>query len=168
MKKYLECGKIANTHGVRGAVLINSWCDSPEALTKIKTLYLEKYGAYTPIHVESSVVYKRMVLAFFSGVKSIDDAIPLKGTVLFADRNDIPISEGDHFIADLIGLNVIDSDSDEIYGTLTDVICAGASDIYNVHTPDNRDVLIPAVGEFILKIDLESGIYIKPIEGMFD
>ena len=168
MNKYLECGEIANTHGIRGAVLINSWCDSPETLSKIKTLYLKKNGDFSPIKVESSSVYKHMVLAYLSGIKNINDAIPLKGTILYADRKDIPISEGDHFIADLIGLKIIDIDTGKIYGTLSDVFCAGASDIYTVRTPDSKDVLIPAVKEFVRKIDLENGIFIKPIEGMFD
>ena len=58
MKEYLECGKIANTHGVRGDVLIESWCDSPEVLAALKTVYTEKNGTYTPIKVQKASVYK--------------------------------------------------------------------------------------------------------------
>ena len=168
MVQYLECGKVANTHGIRGALLVNSWCDSPDILTRIKALYLKKNGDFSPLKVESAVIYKRMLLIFFEGITSLDLALPLKGQVLYAKREDIPLSEGDHFIADLIGLSVIDIDTKRVYGTLKDVLYGGASDLYVVRMPDKREVLIPAVDEFVIKIDLLSGIYIKPIEGMFD
>ena len=57
-KQYLECGKIANTHGVRGAVLIESWCDSPAVLASLETVYIEKDGSYTPLRVLSAAEYK--------------------------------------------------------------------------------------------------------------
>lgn len=169
MTQYLECGKIVGTHGIRGAVLIDPWCDSPEVLTRIKTLYLKSAGGMTPLRVERAGVYKRMVRIFFEGVTNPDLALPLKGRVLYAGRADIPIAEGAHFIADLVGLSVLDIDTGQVYGTLADVITPGTgADLYVVKTPDGREVLMPAVDEFVRRIDMSTGIYIKPIEGMFD
>ena len=110
---------------------------------------------------------KRHVLATIEGINDVDTAMALKETVVYAERDDIPLEEGDYFIIDLVGLPVIDVDTDVKYGTVSDVFNAGASDIYTVKT-ENGDRMIPAVPEFIIRIDLESGIYVRPIEGMFD
>ena len=166
MKNYLECGKIANTHGVRGDVIIESWCDTPEVLASLKTVYTEKGGAYSPVKVVKASVYKGRVLASLEGVMVLEDAAALKGTVIFAKREDLPLEEGDFFVQDLIGLPVYEEKTGEKYGTLADVISGAASDLYEVKT-EKGNVLIPVVPEFVKNIDLESGIAIAAIEGMF-
>lgn len=167
MKEYLECGKIANTHGVRGDVLIESWCDSPEVLAALKTVYTEKNGVYAPVKVQKASVYKGRVLAALEGITVLEQAAALKNTVLYAARGDLPLGEGDYFVQDLLGLPVYELETGEKYGVLTDVISGAASDLYEVKTEKGK-VLIPVVPAFIKKIDPESGIYIQAIEGMFD
>lgn len=166
-KKYLECGKIVNTHGVKGAVKIESWCDSPEILADLPCVYFKKGDSYEKRDVLSSSVMKRHVLATLEGINDVDVAMTLKETVVYAERDDIPLEEGDYFIIDLVGLPVIDADNGTEYGTISDVFNAGASDIYTVKTA-NGDRMIPAVPEFVINIDLEKGIFVRPIEGMFD
>ena len=89
----------------------------------------------------------------------------MKGTMLYASRDDFELDEGDYFIADLIGLPVIDVDSGKTYGTVKEVINRGASDIYVVKTPDGERMM-PAVEEFVKNIDLEKGIFVKTIPGL--
>ena len=163
--KYLECGKIINTHGTDGAIKLDSWCDSPEVLAGLKRIYLEKGGEYTPLKIKRASVFKSFVIAKVEGVNTIDDAMALRERIVYADRDDIPKGDG-HFIADLIGLDVIDVDDGKVYGKLREVINRGASDIYVVDTPDG-DRMMPAVSEFVKEIDLDKGIFVKPIEGMF-
>ena len=86
---------------------------------------------------------------------------------VYAARNDLPVPEGAHFIADLIGLPVIDADTGREYGVLTDVFNAGASDIYCIATPDGERMM-PAVPEFVISVDIESAIPVRPKGGMFD
>ena len=167
MKAYLECGKIANTHGVRGDVIIESWCDSPEVLASLATVYIEKNGIYAPIRVEKATVYKGRVLASLAGVTVLEDAAAMKNTVLFAARADLPLAEGDFFVQDLIGLPVFEVDTNEQYGILHDVISGAASDLYEIKN-ERGTFLVPVVPAFVKKIDLKSGIYIQAIEGMFD
>ena len=166
-KKYLECGKIVNTHGVKGAVKIESWCDSPEILADLPCVYFKIGDSYEKREVLSSSVMKRHVLATLEGINDVDVAMALKETVVYAERDDIPLDEGDYFIIDLVGLPVIDADNGTEYGTVSDVFNAGASDIYTIKTA-NGDRMIPAVPEFVINIDLEKGIFVRPIEGMFD
>lgn len=165
--KYLECGKIVNTHGVKGGLKLESWCDTPQDLASLKKVYLKNGAEYKMHKVKKASIFKQFVLFELEGINNIDIAMTLKGRVVFADRDDISIDEDAFFIADIIGLDVIDLESGEKIGTLSDVLNLGASDLYEINTKNGKK-LIPAVPEFIKEIDLEKGIFVSLIEGMLD
>lgn len=169
MKKnsYIECGKIINTHGCHGGVKLESWCNTPEVLASLKSLYLLSGGNYTEHRVLRASVFRQFVVAELEGIADMDAALALKNTIVYARRSDIPLDEGEYFIADLIGLPVRDASTGKLYGTLKEMINRGASDIYVVDTPDG-DRMIPAVPEFIRSIDPDTEILVSPIEGMLD
>ena len=164
---YLECGKIINTHGVRGDVKLESYCDTLELLRDLKLVYLKEKDTFREIKVLHASVFKSFVLMSLEGISDFDAAALLKNKTVFAAREDLPIEEGSYFIVDLIGLPVIDADRGTVYGTLQDVTNLGASDIYTVKT-ENGERMMPAVPEFIDRVALGEAIYIRPIEGMFD
>ena len=165
-KAYLECGKIVSTHGVAGMVKIEPMCDSPEVLADLKTVYFKNGASYTPVTFTRTAVQKQFVLAKIRGVDDFDSAHALRGKILYANREDIPVEEGSHFIADLIGLSVIDEESGEVYGKIKDVRNFGAQDIYMVGTPEGGEFMIPVVAEFVKTIDEEKGVFVHLIEGM--
>ena len=167
MEKYLQIGKIVNTHGFKGDVKAQAWSDSPAVLTKLKRIYIKKQKDYIEYSVQKCSVHKGMVLIKLKDVDDFDSANLLREQIIYADRSDIPKGNDDFFIADLIGLNVIDVESGKVYGTLKDVLQYGIHDIYIVQT-EKGEVLIPAVSEFVKRISVEDGIFIKAIEGMFD
>ena len=167
IEQYLECGKIVNHHGVRGACIIESWCDSPEVLCGIRTLYYKKKDEFLPLEVTKASVHKGRALVYFYGVDSIEAAQLLRNRVVYADREDIPLEDDRVFIADIIGLPVFDERDGKRLGEMADVIDSPASDLFCVATPDGREVLVPAVDEFIGHID-DEGVYLRPIPGMFD
>lgn len=169
-ENYLECGKIVSTHGVRGTVRLECYCDSPKVLATLKVMWKkEKDGTFTPFRVKASSVQKNMVLCTFENINSLDEAIPMKGTVLYAERKDFKLKKGDHFIADLIGLPVLDAETGEKYGTLADVIHPGTHDVYVIAEEEGKSFMMPAVPEFVIRIETEgdgAGIFVKLIEGM--
>lgn len=165
--QYLECGRIVNTHGVRGGLKLESWCDTPDDLASLKKVFFKANGEFECRKVKRASIFKQFVLMELDGIDSIEKAELLKGTVVFADRDDISIDEDAFFIADLIGLDVIDIATGEKLGTLADVLNLGASDLYEIKTPSGKK-LIPAVPEFIKEIDLDKGIFVALIEGMLD
>jgi len=168
MRKYIEICKIVNTHGVRGVLKAQPWCDSAKVLAGFRTLYVNSENNFSPLTVTHASVQKNMVLLTIEGYDSIEKAIGLKNRILYAMRDDIPLEKGAFLIDDLKGLNVIDFVSGKVYGTLNDVIQGAASDIYEIISDKGTVSLIPAVDEFVKKIDTESGIYICPIEGMIN
>ena len=164
---FLECGRIINTHGVRGGLKLESWCDTPQDLASLKKVYLKNGTEYKCHKVKKASIFKQFVLFELDGISDIDTAMTLKGTVVYADRDDISIDEDAYFIADIIGLDVIDLASGEKIGTLLDVLNLGASDLYEINTKNGKK-LIPAVPEFIKEVNLEKGIFVSLIEGMLD
>lgn len=169
MKKsdFLQCGEIINTHGVRGVVKARSDCDSPDILASLERIYTDPDGK-KPLEIKDASIQKGFVLLTLEGVDSVEAAVMLKGTVIYASREDLLefMEEGDRFIADLIGLPVIHADTKEQLGTLRDVINRGASDIYIIDT-DAGERMMPAVAEFVTEMT-DDAIFVRPIPGMLD
>ena len=166
-KRYLECGKIVATHGLRGEVKVLPWCDGPEALLPFGTLYLGR-GATAPAG-EKARAAKNMVLVKFRGLDSPEAVQPLRGKVLYLDREEDSLEEGQYYIQDLIGLTVVDAGSGQVYGTLQDVTETGANDVYHIAFPDGKVRLIPAIPQVVTGIDINAGrMEIRPLEGLFD
>ena len=159
--QFLEAGQIVNTHGIQGEVKIVPWCDTPEFLCQFDTLYLDG----KPVKVRAARVHKGNVLATLDGVNDVNGAMALKGKTVFIDRTNVVLPEGRHFIADLIGLEVIDADSGEKLGVVADVLTPPAHEVYVVK--GEHEYMIPAVDEFLAETNVESGyIKVRLIEGM--
>ena len=166
-KKYLECGKIINTHGIKGAVKLESWCNTPDDLAVLKRIFISQPGGMKEYAVRHASVFKQFVIAELDGINDFDAALLLKNKTAYASRDDFELEEGDYFIADLIGLPVIDINTKDVYGKLKDIINRGASDIYVIDT-ENGERMMPAVDEFVKEVDVNKGIFVAPIEGMLD
>ena len=166
-KRFLEIGKIVSTHGVRGEVKVPPWCDSAEFLTEFEELYFDE--GKTPVHIENARVHKGMAILKLDGVETMDAANTYRGKVLYMDREDVELAPGTYLIQDLIGLAVVDADTGEEYGTLSDVTQTGANDVYHIRTPQGKEYLIPAIEQVIEKTDIAGGkLLIHPLEGLFE
>ena len=151
-KQFLEAGKIVGTHGIRGDLRVQSWCDSPEVLCDFDTLYLDEK---TPVTVTRAQVHKNVVLMHLAGVDS---------------RADVELPEDLVFIQDILGFAIFDRRLDREIGRLRDVLTDNpAHDMYEVKTHEGRLVYIPAAKPFLQEIDMEKGvIYIESIEGLVE
>ncbi len=161
-QRFLEAGQIVNTHGIRGEVKIVPWCDSPEFLCGFDTLYIDE----APIRLRAARPHKGNVLAALEGVDTVEGAMALKGKTVHIDRADVTLPEGRHFLADLIGLRVVDADSGAELGVLTEVLTPPAHQVYLVKGHQGER-LIPAVEEFIVETNVDGGyLRVRLIEGM--
>ncbi|MDD6094999.1 MAG: ribosome maturation factor RimM [Clostridia bacterium] len=165
--KYLECALICSTHGVRGGMRLENRCDTPQVLASLERMYIKEGDGYRELRKQSSFIQKSMVVCTFEGIDTVEQAAALRGTVLYAKREDFHLKEGEFFIADMIGLPVIDAETGDVLGKLKNVIKPGAQQIYVVER-DGREFMIPAVPEFVKDISLEKGITVKTIEGLLD
>ena len=160
-EQYLEAGKIINTHGIRGEVKIQPWCDGPEFLLDFDRLYVEGKA----MTVKSARIHKGNVLVLFEGINSIDEAETLKNKIVYLDREDVDLPEGRHFIADLIGLTVRNAETGEEIGKLVDVLDYPTQDIFVIK--GEHEYMIPAVDAFLREIHEDEGwMSLVVLEGM--
>lgn len=169
IKDFLEIGEIVGTHGVRGEMRLNPWCDSPEFATKFKRLYLDGGGASSR-RVLSCRAHGNVALLRLEGVDCVEDAAAMRGRVLYISRADAQLPDGDYFVAELCGCRVIDADDESVvYGTLTNVSETGANDVWHVTGGDGREYLLPAIPPVVIDTNVETGIIkIRPLKGIFD
>lgn len=167
MKQYLEVGKINNTHGIRGEMKMALWCDDVDYLKQFKVLYLDDKGE-TAVEVISVRPQKNLVILKLKGYDSIEKAEEIKGKILYGNRDDAIIDEDANYIADIIGCYVVDIDTEEEYGQVTDVVNYGSCDIYDIESW-GKHTLIPATPDIVKEINTEyKVIRIKKMKGLFD
>ena len=160
--RYLEAGKIVNTHGIAGEVKIMPWADDPDFLLDFKTLYLDG----KPIQIRSARVHKNAVLMKLDGVDDINEAMKLKNKIVSIDREDVELEEGAFFLADLYGLEVRNADNGQVLGKIMDVLTPPANNVYVVKGT-NQEYMIPAVPEFVVETNVDEGyVLVHLIEGM--
>lgn len=166
MKRYLEIGKIVSVFGLKGEVKVQPWCDSPDFLCEFDTLY---YKSGTPVNVERARVQKNIVVMKLEGTDTVEAAQALRGRVLYMDREDVELEEGAYFVQDLIGLEVRDAETAQVYGTITEVSETGANDVYHIKSPDGKMLYVPAIPDVVKQTDIEGGVMlITPLDGLFD
>lgn len=163
MEKIL-IGKITSAVGLKGEVKVYNYSDSAEIYKNTEVIYA---GAELR-KVQGVRMQKNMVVLKLEGIDNRDQAEKARGTEIFVTEEDLPeLPEGQYYIRDLIGMTVIDSEGGEEIGTVEDVIQNTAQDIFDIKTPEGKQVLIPKVPEFIVDINLENRtVKVKLIEGM--
>ncbi len=166
-KSYLTVGKIVGTHGVKGMLRIQPWCDTPEFLCQFKYLYLDENGS-KKINLISPKPHGNIVISGVKDINSIDDAETLRNKILFIKREDANLEEGQYFIDELIGSDVFDVDSNANLGKISDVSQTGANDVWHI-IKDDKEYLIPCIDEVVISVDIDKGrVVIRQMKGLFD
>lgn len=160
--RYLEAGKIVNTHGIAGEVKILPWADGPEFLLDFDTLYIDGQ----PMELTGARVHKNCVLAKLAGIDDINQAMKLRDKIVCIDREDVELEEGAFFLADLMGLEVRQAETGTVLGTIHDILTPPANNVYVIRGGE-REYMIPAVPAFILETNIDDGyLLVRLIEGM--
>ena len=157
MEKRLQVGVITATHGLKGEVKVFPTTDDPNRFRRLKEVILNTGREERVLEIEGVKFFKQMVILKFKGFDDIGDVEKFRRGTLFVTReNAVKLKKNEYFIADLIGMQVENEDGSEL-GTLQDVISTGANDVYDVRLSDGRQLLIPAIRECILSVDVEEG-----------
>lgn len=163
-EQFLEVGKITSIHGVMGEVRVQPWADSPQFLCQFKTLYVD--NSHFPIEVERARVHKNMVIMKFKAFNDAPGALTMRNAVLYIDRNDVKLPAGSFFLVDILGLEVRDAADQRVLGKVADVLTMPANNVYVVQGGE-RELLIPAVDQFVAKIDMDEGyMLVNMLEGL--
>lgn len=157
----LECGRIVNTHGVRGEVKAEAYIESA-LLCKLETVLI---GGST-FSVTAARRHGEAVLLKLRGIDTVEAAMALKGKTITIPREQLSLPEGSYLFQDIYGFEVFDERKALPIGTLREVVQRPASMLYCVDTPAG-EALIPAVKPFYQGVDFENRrLLIRTIEGM--
>ena len=169
MESKLQVGVISSTHGVRGEVKVFPTTDDVKRFKRLKEVILDTGKEELVLEIEGVKFFKQFVILKFKGFDNINDIEKYKTKSLYVTRaNAVRLRKDEYFIADLQGLTVI-NEEEQVIGTLRDVMETGANDVYIVDMTDGREVLIPAIKECILNVDVEGGkIQIHIMDGLLD
>ncbi len=169
MEDRFQVGVISSTHGIAGEVKVYPTTDDPKRFKQLKSVLLDTGKELRELEVSGVKFFKQMVILKFRGYDKIEDILPYKGKSLYVTReNAVRLEKNEYFIADLIGMKVYEED-DSCLGELTDVLQTGANDVYVVKMENGKDVLIPAIRQCILDVDIEAGrMKVHLLEGLLE
>ena len=160
----IEIGKIVNTHGLRGHIKVEPWCDGIETFEYLKRVFINNMEYKT----ESVKLQKNLFLLKLAELNSIEKAEILKGKIVYANEDELPpLPEGVYYIKDIIGLSVYDGK--KLIGEIVDWIETGSNNVYVIKRPKGKDVLIPAINSVIKEIDIENKkMSVNMLEGLME
>ena len=156
MQDLLRVGVITSTHGIRGEVKVFPTTDDPDRFKKLKECIIAGKRGNVNVTVQSVKFFKQYVIVKFKEFDNINDIERYKRCPLLVEPKDaVELEEDEYFIADMIGIEVVTED-DKPFGTLKDVMETGANDVYVIDTDEHGEVLVPAIRECILDVDIEN------------
>ena len=157
MEQFLQVGVISSTHGLRGEVKVFPTTDEAARFQTLKNVVLDTGREKLDLEIQSVRFFKQFVIVKFKGIDNINDIEKYKGKSLFVTReNAVELEEDEYYIGDLIGMEVYTDDSEERFGVLKDVMETGANEVYIITSENHGEVLLPAIHECTLDIDVEA------------
>ena len=169
MEQKLQVGIITATHGLKGEVKVYPTTDDPGRFRRLKKVILDNGKVSVDLEIESVKYFKQLVILKFKGLDDIEQVEKYRKASLYVTRdNAVRLKKDEFFIADLIDMKVVNEDGSPL-GTLRDVITTGANDVYEVALDEGGTVLIPAIKECILDVDVENAVMrVHLLEGLLD
>ena len=158
MEDRFQVGVITSTHGIKGEVKVFPTTDNVKRFKKNMEIILDTGKENIQLTVESVKFFKQFVILKFKGIDNINDVMMYKDCELFVTReNAVKLKKDEYFICDMIGAKVV-TEEGENFGVLDEVLLTGANDVYVVKREGKKEVLLPAIKECILNVDLEEKV----------
>ena len=169
MENLLRVGVITSAHGVRGEVKVFPTTDDNSRFKTLKHVLMDTGKEKIPLEIEHVKFFKNMVILKFKGFDNKNDVEMWRQRDLLITRDQaVELAPDENFIADLIGLTAV-TDEGVVLGTLTDVLQTGANDVYCVKMENGKELLLPAIKDCILNVDLEKQeMLVHVLDGLLD
>lgn len=167
MENYFVVGNIVNTQGIKGEVRVMPTVDDVARFKLLDHIFVDRKGNIREYEVENVRFHKQFVLLKLKGVDDMNTAETLKGTVVkITEDMAVPCEEDEYYIKDLYDMKVVTVDGEEL-GVISDVIFTGANDVYAVKNTSGNEILIPAIKDCIISVDVENNLMtVKLLEGL--
>ena len=145
-------GKIRSAWGLRGDVGVEVLSDVPERFSAGSILWLKG----KPTRVEGVRKSKRGITLKLDAANNRTQAEALRGedlTVLLEQVE--PLPDGIYYHFQILGMRVLTDDGEQL-GSVSEIIVTGSNDVYVVHQEGRRDILIPALPDVVLDVNLDT------------
>lgn len=169
MYQYLQIGKVANTHGVKGEIKVIPLTDNIERFNDLDWVYIDRFGNMERRNVLGVKFFRSLVILKLEGIDNMNEAEALKGLFLLVDReNAVKLPEDTFFICDIVGCEVFEENGNML-GVVKEVLQTGSNDVYVVRNKNRQDILIPALKSVVKKVSTdEKKIIVSIPEGLID
>ncbi len=169
MDELIKIGIITSSHGIRGEVKVYPTTDDVNRFKKLKECIIATKKENITVHIESCKFFKNMVILKFKEYSNINDIEVFRQCDLYVTReNAVKCNKDEYFIGDMIDSLVIDEDGQKI-GNLVDVLSTGANDVYVIKQENDKEILIPAIKQCIISVDVENKVItVHLMEGLVD
>ncbi len=169
MEEFFQIGIITSTHGLKGEVKVFPTTDDPGRFKRLKKVIVDTGKERIDLESEGAKFFKKFVILKFKGLDDINQVEKYCKASLFVTReNAVKLKRDEYYVADLMGLTVQNEDGAEI-GVLREVMETGANDVYVIDLKDGRELLLPAIRQCVLEVDVAAGyIRIHILEGLLD
>lgn len=172
-QEFLRIGQISGSHALDGCLKVLVTTDNPDRFAPGCTVYIQHKGGYVPYSVEGFSLHKnRMGLLYIKGVMTRDQAETLKGTEVFipmaqAEETRKDLEDDSYYYYDIIGCRVYLDDRP--FGTVEDILEAGAGEILIILTDTGKKHMVPFVESMTDTRHIgDKRIDIFPVEGLLD
>ena len=167
MESRFQVGVITSPHGVFGEVKVYPTTDDPRRFKRLREVTLALGKEERQVEIEHVKFSKQMVILKLKGFDNRDEVEKLRQCSLYVSReNAVRLQKDEYYIADLIGMRAVDEENREI-GQIQDVMVTGANDVYVIRMQDGRELLLPAIKECILDVQVEEGVMkVHILEGL--
>jgi 16S rRNA processing protein RimM len=150
----LDVGRILRPHGLKGELVFQPFSELGQILEPSTEIYLG--SEHEPVIVSAIRPHRSRYLLSIGGCEDRNAAEKLRGEVVrIRFEQAKPLQEGVYYHWQILDLPVFTSEGD-LLGTIVEILETGANDIYVVKDEQGGEILLPAIKEVILKVDLES------------
>lgn len=152
----LEVGKVIGAHGLGGELRVAMHWRASRALFEAEQLWLEQEGAPGRFVIERVRESNRGLLVKLAGVDDRNGAEELRGARVRVERSEVPLEDGEYYLADLVGAVV--QAPDGVVGTVERIGLHPSVDSLVIRTPEGTLVEQPLAEPWVLRVDAEAGV----------
>ena len=166
-EKYIRIGVITSPHGIKGEVNVFPTTNDKEMFKTLESCYMLDKNGLQPKKVMGCKYFKKLVILQFEDVVDRNTSETLRQKELYIARDEANIlGEKQYYVTDLIGCSCQDEEGND-FGVIKDYMETSASIILQIEDADGKEHLVPAIPEFLVKVDLEKkNVILHVLKGM--
>jgi 16S rRNA processing protein RimM len=168
--RFLVIGQVVGAHGVRGELKVQILTEDAQRFGLLEQVLLgleDEEPVAWPL--EGYRLHRGRALLKLRGCDDRSAAVAMRGYLVQVPREEaIPLEEGEYFEHQILGLEVWTA-AGEPLGEVVDILYTAANEVYVVQGPNlgQRELLIPAIEDVVLEVDLEAGrLVVELLEGL--